>query len=60
MKKLLALLMALTLTFQLVTPVFADTEEAETTAATEAVLETASEERIQNGNLWDEKAPGHC
>ena len=40
MKKLLALLMALTLTFQLVTPVFADTEEAETTAATEAVLET--------------------
>ena len=42
MKKLLALLMALTLTFQLVTPVFADTEEAETTAATEAVLETGA------------------
>ena len=39
-RKIFALFLALTLTFQLVTPVFADTEEAETTAATEAVLET--------------------
>ena len=41
MKKLLALLMAVALTFQLVTPVFADTVETEeTTAPTEAVVET--------------------
>ena len=41
MKKLLALLMAIAVTFQLVTPVFADTEGTEeTTAPTEAVVET--------------------
>ena len=41
MKKLLALLMAVAVTFQLVTPVFADTEGTEeTTAPTEAVVET--------------------
>ena len=41
MKKLLALLMAGAVTFQLVTPVFADTEGTEeTTAPTEAVVET--------------------
>ena len=40
MKKLLALLMALAVTFQLVTPVFADTEGTEeTTVPTEAVVE---------------------
>ena len=39
MKKLLALLMAVAVTFQLVTPVFADTEGTEeTTAPTEAVV----------------------
>ena len=41
MKKLLALLMAVAVTFQLVTPVFADTEGTEeTTAPTETVVET--------------------
>ena len=41
MKKLLALLMAVAVTFQLVTPVFADAEGTEeTTAPTEAVVET--------------------
>ena len=41
MKKLLALLMAVAVTFQLVTPVFADTEGTEeATAPTEAVVET--------------------
>ncbi|MFQ9104537.1 MAG: leucine-rich repeat protein [Oscillospiraceae bacterium] len=41
MKKLLALLMAVAVTFQLVTPVFADTEGTEeTTTPTEAVVET--------------------
>ena len=41
MKKLLALLMAVAVTFQLVTPVFADTEGTEeTTAPTEDVVET--------------------
>ena len=41
MKKLLALLMAVAVTFQLVMPVFADTEGTEeTTAPTEAVVET--------------------
>ena len=41
MKKLLALLMAVALTFQLVTPVFADTVGTEeTTVPTEAVVET--------------------
>ena len=41
MKKLLVLLMAVAVTFQLVTPVFADTEGTEeTTAPTEAVVET--------------------
>lgn len=41
MKKLLALLMAIAVTFQLVTPVFADTEGTEeATAPTEAVVET--------------------
>ena len=41
MKKLLALLMAVAVTFQLVTPVFADTEGTEeTTVPTEAVVET--------------------
>ena len=41
MKKLLALLMAVAVTFQMVTPVFADTEGTEeTTAPTEAVVET--------------------
>ena len=41
MKKLLALLMAVAVTFQLVTPVFADTEGTEeTTAPTEVVVET--------------------
>lgn len=41
MEKLLALLMAVAVTFQLVTPVFADTEGTEeTTAPTEAVVET--------------------
>ena len=41
MKKLLALLMAVAVTFQLVTPDFADTEGTEeTTAPTEAVVET--------------------
>ena len=41
MKKLLALLMAVAVTFQLVTPVFADTEgPEEATAPTEAVVET--------------------
>lgn len=41
MKKLLALLMAVAVTFQLVTLVFADTEGTEeTTAPTEAVVET--------------------
>ena len=41
MKKLLALLMAVVVTFQLVTPVFADTEGTEeATAPTEAVVET--------------------
>ena len=41
MKKLLALLMAVAVTFQLVTPVFADTEGTEeATVPTEAVVET--------------------
>ena len=41
MKKLLALLMAVAVTFQLVTPVFADTEGTEeATAPTETVVET--------------------
>ena len=41
MKKLLALLMAVAVTFQMVTPVFADTEGTEeTTVPTEAVVET--------------------
>ena len=41
MKKLQALLMAVAVTFQLVTPVFADTEGTEeATAPTEAVVET--------------------
>ena len=51
MKKLLALLMAVAVTFQLVTPVFADTEGTEeTTAPTEAVVETKAPTEACGGN----------
>ena len=59
MKKLLALLMAVAVTFQLVTPVFADTEGTEeTTAPTEAVVETKAGAHASRADrvLW---ALGH-
>lgn len=57
MEKLLALLMAVAVTFQLVTPVFADTEGTEeTTAPTEAVVETEAptEETVEDIALFAE------